>query len=132
MRSNDHKESTSYDRQDAILFDEAGDDSSQEIDIQQYVRIVRKHKWLIVLFTAVITGLATYYAYTATPIYQARAIMLVEEKKANLVSIEELYGVESNKANYYETQFALLKSRALAKKVIDRLNLASHPEFAPD
>ena len=90
---------------DLDLFDDLEQDSGSQIDIQEYVRIVRKHKWAMALFSAVITGLTVYYAYTTTPIYAAKAVLLVEERKANIVSIEELYGIDSNKSDYYLTQF---------------------------
>lgn len=118
-----------YAADDMDMFDGGGSGTESQIDIQDYVRIVRKHKWPIVLFTAVMTALSVFYAQTATPIYRSKAILLIEEQKANLVSIEELYGVDSNNADYYLTQFELLKSRGLAQKVIDNLNLMAHPQF---
>lgn len=114
--------------------DEVSEDSRPaEFDLQHYLRILRKHKWPIMLFTAAITALASYYAFTATPIYNATSTLLIEEQRANVVSIEELYGIDSENADYYETQFQLLRSRALAQRVIERLNLWDNPELAgPD
>ena len=100
------------------------------IDIQHYIRTLRKYKWQIVGLTALITGLAVFYAMTATPIYRATATLLIESKKANIVSIEEIYGFDGANEEYYQTQFELLKSRALAEKVIERLDLANNPDFA--
>lgn len=103
---------------------------SEQLDLQHYLRILRKHKWPIVLFTTAVTALAGYYAFTATPIYSATSTLLIEEQKANVVSIEELYGIDSENADYYETQFQLLRSRALAQRVVERLNLWEYPELA--
>ena len=116
--------------------DYAADDSPgrsirEQLDLQYYLRILRKHKWPISLFTAAITMLAGYYAYTATPIYSATSTLLIEQQKANVVSIEELYGVDSDNTDYYQTQFELLKSRSLAKKVIETMNLWDDPELSP-
>jgi len=104
---------------------------SDQIDVQHYLRILRKHKWLITLFTAVVTAFAAYYAYTATPIYRATSTLLIEQQRANIVSIEELYGVDTENTDYYQTEFELLKSRALAQAVIERLDLWSNPELSP-
>ncbi|MFK7997007.1 MAG: GumC family protein [Granulosicoccus sp.] len=104
---------------------------SEQLDLQHYLRILRKHKWPIVLFTAGITALAGFYAYTATPIYQATSTLLIEQQKANVVSIEELYGVDSDNTDYYQTQFELLKSRSLAEKVVEEMNLWNDPELSP-
>ena len=110
--------------------DDDGGSVSEQLDLQHYLRILRKHKWPIVLFTAAVTGLAAYYAFTATPIYRATSTLLIEEQKANVVSIEELYGIDSENADYYETQFQLLGSRALAQRVVEKLNLWDDPELS--
>jgi len=92
---------------------------SEQIDLQHYLRILRKHKWPITLFTAAVTALAAYYAYTATPIYSATSTLL-----------KELYGVDNQNTDYYQTQFELLKSRSLAERVITKLDLWNHPELS--
>jgi Uncharacterized protein involved in exopolysaccharide biosynthesis len=38
----------------------------------------------------------------------------------------------SGDAAYFRTQIEILKSRALAARVIDKLSLAEHPEFQPE
>ena len=104
----------------------------EQLDLQHYLRILRKQKWPIVLFTAVCTGLAAYYAYTATPIYSATSTLLIEQQKANIVNFEELYDVDSGNTDYYQTQYELLQSRSLAQKVIEKLGLWDHPELNPN
>lgn len=96
---------------------------AEQIDFQHYLRILRKHKWPIAMFTAMVTGLAGYYATTATPIYEATSVLLIENQKSNAVSIESLVGLDGESKTYYQTQYALLKSRRLAERVVDRLQL---------
>lgn len=103
---------------------------SEHIDLQYFLRILKKHKWPITLFTAAVTTLATYYAYTATPIYRATSTLLIEQQKTNIPTIEELYGVNNQNTDYYQTQFELLRSRSLAERVIETLNLWDHPELS--
>lgn len=103
----------------------------EQIDLQFYLRILRKYKWPITLFTALMTVLAAYYAYTATPIYRSTSTLLIESQKANVVSFESFVGAEKENSDYYQTQFELLKSRELAKRVIAKLELADSPLFNP-
>lgn len=124
---------------DAMSPDEFGDDyrgdsdqGGDQIDIQHYIRILKKHKLPIVLFTGLITGLAGYYAYTATPVYKATSTLLIESQANTSISFEELVGVDTENQDYYQTQFELLKSRGLAKRVVDTLNLWEDPELSPD
>ena len=102
---------------------EDGRSMADQIDLQYYLRILRKYKWSIVLFTAAVTGLAGYYAYTATPIYSSTSTLLIEQQNVSVMSVEELYGVDTENADYYQTQFEILKSRSLAIKVIDSLDM---------
>ena len=117
--------STSADEYYGNIVDELGDDGesalSDQIDFQHYLRILRKYKWPIFLFTSLVTGLAIYYAMTATPIYKATSTLLIESQKANIMSIEELVGLDNENKEYYLTQYALLKSRGLAERVVNRL-----------
>ena len=101
-----------------------------QLDLQHYMRILRKYKIPITLFTAAITALAGYYAYTATPIYSATATLLIESQANSPITFEQLVGAETENQEYYSTQYELLQSRGLAKRVVDRLNLWEHPEFS--
>ena len=103
--------------------------SLDQLDLQHYLRILRKYKFPITLFTAAITGLAGYYAYTATPVYSATSTLLIESQANSPITFEQLVGAETENQEYYQTQYELLKSRGLAKRVVDKLNLWEHPEF---
>jgi succinoglycan biosynthesis transport protein ExoP len=111
-------------------FREERESDFEQIDLQHYVRILRKYKLLIVLFSALITCLAAYYAFTATPVYSATSTILIESQSNSPISFEELVGVEVESQDYYQTQYELLRSRGLAKRVVDTLNLWAHPELS--
>ena len=113
------------------LPDEASSSLMETIDLQHYLRTLRKHKWMIMLFSVIITALAAYYAYTATPVYSATSTLLIESQGDNLVQFEELIGLETENQDYYQTQFELLRSRQLAVRVVDHLDLWNHPELSP-
>ena len=108
-----------------------GDSIADQIDLQHYLRVLRKYKWPVTLFTIAVTLLTTYYAYTATPIYSSTSTLLIEEQtNSRMPQLDELIGLETGNKEYYETQFELLKSRALALRVINKLNLWGSPELS--
>ena len=92
--------------------------------------VLRQFRWAIISFVGLIALLAAYYASVAIPIYRASSTILIESQKANVVSIEEFVGVDSEHEDYYLTQFEILKSRQLAERVIDELQLWDHPELS--
>ena len=101
-----------------------------EIDLQSYLRILRKRKWPIALFSALVTALAVYYVATATPIYSATSTLLIEDQGGDPVPIGELIGVDTKGQDYYQTQYELLRSRGLALRVLNKMGLWNHPEFS--
>jgi len=116
-----------------IFFDTSADDSkslSGDVDLLHFVKVLRKHKWAIVLFTAAVTALAGYYAFTSTPVYRSTATLLIEAQGNNPIQFEELVGFDTENQDYYETQFELLRSRGLALRVIEHMDLWDHPELS--
>ena len=101
-----------------------------EIDLRQYIGIVNRHKWGIVSFVMVISLLALLMLYSRQPVFQGKATLLLESESANVVSIEEVYGLASANKEYFQTQYEILASRAIAQRVIDQLNLREHPDFS--
>lgn len=56
-----------------------------EIDLRELFKIIWDKKNFIILFTLAITVLATVYAYSKTPIYEAKALLEIGEYKKNPV-----------------------------------------------
>ena len=54
-----------------------------EIDLRELFRTIMDSKKLIILITSVITILAVIYAYTATPLYEAKALIEIGNYKVN-------------------------------------------------
>ena len=97
-----------------------------------WVAIINK-KWWIFFFTAFMTAIAVFYTQVATPVYAANAMLLLESQKANIMSIEDLVSSEQDSLDYYGTQYAILKSRALAERVLRQIEVQeniSESQFA--
>ena len=105
-------------------------DDDDEIDLRQLWQVVYRAKWGIVGLVAVVALLALVVVSAMTPIYSATATLLIEAEEANVVSIQEVYGIDSSKREYYETQFKILDSRKLAERVFRELSIQNHPEYA--
>lgn len=99
------------------------------VDLHQYWLTIMRRKWGILGFAFVATLLAALVVFSLEPVYRATATLLIESKQAKVVSIEEVYGLDSSNNEYYLTQFEILKSRKLAEKVIQKYGLVEHPEF---
>lgn len=107
------------------------DVDDDEIDLLKLWQTIWYRKWGIISLVLVVTMVAILAVLAVTPIYRAAATLMIEQKGAKVVSIEQVYGLEGAGSEYLQTQFELLKSRALAERVVRQLNLTTHPEFDP-
>ena len=115
-----------------MLVDEYDDEDV--IDIRHYYDVINKDKWGIIGLAFVVTLLSVLVVLNLTPIYRATATLLIENQSGKLVSIDELYGLDTGNRNYYQTQVSILESRQLAASVIGSSNMdfTSYPEFNPN
>lgn len=103
--------------------------SEEVIDLRQYIKVINKYKWRIILLALTVASLAAVVSLNITPTYRATATLLIEADQAKAVSFEEIYGLDSNRKEYYLTQFEILKSRKIAQAVVQKLNLKDHKDF---
>lgn len=107
----------------------AGDAEAHLLD---YVRVLYKRRWLATTVLLVVVLGAAVYAFTATPLYQARVQILIEKENTNVVSFKEAFEQNQIADDYYQTQYKILQSRALARRTIDALQLWQDPLLRPD
>lgn len=103
----------------------------EQIDLRDYLRVIRKRRWTIATVFFVILFTVAIYSFTATPVYEASTRLIIEKENPNVVSIEEVMAVDSSGTDYYQTQYKIIESRAVAREVIKRLDLGESHEFSP-
>ena len=101
------------------------------IDLAHYWHVVRRQLKKIIALSVVATIIAVLVVLSLTPKYSATTTLLIESEEARILSIEEVYGMSGNSSEYLLTQFEILKSRALAERVVKELNLVDVPEYNP-
>ena len=106
------------------------DEQEQAIDLKAYWYIVKRHLWSILGLATMAALLATLMVYDIPPVYSSTASLMIESQQSKVLMMGDVYDVQSLNDQYFETQYEILKSRDLAQKVIDKLKLAQHPEFA--
>jgi succinoglycan biosynthesis transport protein ExoP len=103
----------------------------QTLDIVEYWRAISKRRWSILGLTLLVAILSALIASSIRPTYRGMATLLIEQGKAKVVSIEEIYSQGIIQREYYQTQVEILKSEELARKVVARLKLTTHPDYDP-
>ena len=98
--------------------------------VMPYVRAVYKHRWVALTAFAVVFLSSAVQTFTTAPTFEARVQLLVESVTPNIVSFKEVVQQENYNYDFYPTQYAILKSRALARRTMDALNLWEPPGSA--
>ncbi len=105
---------------------------AQLIDfLAAYWKIVGKFKWKIVSFAIANALVVAIFVAGLSPTYRATASVLIKAEQEKAVSIEDVYTLDTSRKEYFLTHFEILKSRAIASAVIQKISLDQHPEFAP-
>lgn len=104
--------------------------STELIDIPELVRTIGRYKWGIIGITLLAGAIAALVAFSVRPTYRGTVTLLIELRPQRVVQVQEVYDPGTGLSEYYWTQSLVLKSRELAARAVDRLQLVDHPEFA--
>lgn len=114
-------------RQQALSLDVRSSDSadSDEIDLLSYWRILVKRRWTVLGAAGIVLVTALVGTLLMTPIYRATSSLQIDRDTIQVVEVEGLSQVEgAGDRDFYQTQYELLQSRALAERVASQLGLA--------
>ncbi|MBW2737617.1 MAG: polysaccharide biosynthesis tyrosine autokinase [Deltaproteobacteria bacterium] len=102
---------------------------TDQINLRDYWRIILKHRKPIITFFLVVVTTVAIYSLTMIPVYRSTTQILIERANPNILSVQEMFVIDPSGQDFYQTQYKILESRALAREVIKRLKLVEHPEF---
>ncbi|HPQ94696.1 MAG: polysaccharide biosynthesis tyrosine autokinase [Thiothrix sp.] len=101
------------------------DDDDDEIDLKELWQIIVRRKWLILTIALLVFTITTLATLMMTPIYRASATLQINPDVSQILEYDvSAQGAQASIGkDYYQTQYELLKSRLLAGRVIEELNL---------
>lgn len=99
------------------------------MDFAHYYRLMMRNLWKIILFSLFVGGFSVFYALSLPPVYFAKTTLLIDSQRANVLSFQDVYQVDTRDRTYLRTQLEIFKSRAIASRVVDRMNLVDNPFF---
>src|SRR4030042_911084 len=103
----------------------------KEVELRDYWKVIRKRKWTIISFTFIVLIATGVIAFTMSPIYRATATIQSNKENPQVVDFKEIFSINTMEMDYHQTQYRILESRTLARRVIHSLKLSEHPEFLP-
>jgi len=108
------------------------DQSEDEIDLSELIGTLIEAKWLISIIAGLFLVAGVFYALVATPIYQADAVLQIEEKSGGMPGLGDLSDMLATDA-LAATEIEIIKSRNIIGKAVDKLNLTinAQPDYLP-
>jgi len=99
-------------------------------DLLSYWRVIRKRRWTLMSILVVLLVVVLVGTLKQKPVYRAKALLEIEREGPNILTVQELFQIESASDVYLETQYRILESESLARRVVDQLRLDQLGEFS--
>ncbi|MEA3275986.1 MAG: polysaccharide biosynthesis tyrosine autokinase [Pseudomonadota bacterium] len=108
-------------------------DDEDVIDLREYWNVLMRRKWTLITVLAVSMVVALLVSFLSTPIYRSTLLLQIEREEGKVLEYQSLTPEETvNAKDFYQTQYELLQSRSLARRVIDQLGLQTSNSFSQE
>ena len=105
------------------------DEADKVPDLLEYGRVIKKRRATILTIAFVVFTIGLFATLKEKPVYRARVLVEIQKENPDIPTLQELFQVESISDTYLETQYRILKSENLARRVIADLKLDRLTEF---
>jgi capsular exopolysaccharide synthesis family protein len=102
----------------------AATEDDDAIHFRDVWRVIVKRKWVVISAFFIVLVTALVATMMATPIFRAAITLKIDREAAKVVEFKSVTPDEPSwDMDFYRTQYELLKSRTLAERVVEQLNL---------
>ena len=98
-------------------------DDDDFIDLREVWNLLWRRRWTIFIVAGVVLVATIIYTAMMTPIFRASTVLQIERDVGKVMEYAGVTTEERGTNDFYQTQYELLQSRTLARRVIDRLGL---------
>jgi len=103
----------------------------KEVHLSDYWKVIWKRRWTVIALFLIVLITTAVATFTMKPIYRGTISVQINKENPQIMDFKEMFSVNMWDLDYYQTQYKILESRTLAKRVIQTLKLSEHPEFQP-
>ena len=99
----------------------------REIHLRDYLKIIVKRRQTVYTFFGVVFAMTLLLTFSATPVYIATTKVLIEKSEPGNIGPMNTYYAQYD-PDFYETQYQLIKSSSVARKVVKMQSLDKNYE----
>jgi capsular exopolysaccharide synthesis family protein len=111
-------------------------EQGDELDLRAYWRVVVRRRWTILSVFAAVVVLTLLFTLRQTKVYAATATLVIDLNAPRVLDKESVQDVVDTgtggywySKEYYETQYKVITSRAVAQRVVEKLGLKANDRF---
>ncbi|HUL96890.1 MAG TPA: polysaccharide biosynthesis tyrosine autokinase [Usitatibacter sp.] len=103
-------------------------------NLRDLLRIFLKRKWTILTIFILFSAISVVRTYLSAPVYRASTTIQIERFVPQVFEYKEVapIDVSDDYADFYQTNYELLKSRTLAERAVEELGLRKGVPAEPD
>ena len=98
-------------------------EQGEERQLMDYLQILITRKWTIITFFIVVVATVLMGTFLTTPIYRASVTLKIDDENSSLILFQNTMIARQAPEEFLQTQYKILKSRNLAKRVIYALGV---------
>jgi len=109
---------------------------SRQPHLKDYLRIIVARRWLLASTSVIVVLSVVVWVLVQTPVYRARARLLIEPSKVNLTEFKQVYdptmtqaGGQLSRREFYETQYRLIVADSVLQKTFQKFSFAKEAGF---
>src|SRR6059058_3557597 len=106
--------------QHELLAGSAGEGGHHTPGLLEFWRVIRKRQATILTVAAIVFVATLLATLKQKPFYRALALVEIQKENPDIPSLQELLQVENMSDTYLETQYRILRSDNLARRVISQ------------
>ncbi|RMG20087.1 MAG: polysaccharide biosynthesis tyrosine autokinase [Deltaproteobacteria bacterium] len=113
---------------------EATHESEPEIDLRAYYEVLRKRIWSILAVFALFVAATAVWTLRQPRIYKATTSVVIDPRAPNVLKgvsdvVEIGAGTYWHTQEFYNTEYKVIQSLEIARRVVERLGLDRDPDF---
>ncbi len=97
--------------------------NEQQLSLNDYLRILYRGRWIILISFLVVFLFTLYYTMTATPVYESTTSVIIDRNGAMERTFYDMGGFGGQNTTI-ANQLEIIKSRSLSERVVKRLDLS--------
>lgn len=97
--------------------------------LRDYIEIISRRRWPALALFVSIVSVVSIISLLGTKEYTATTQVLIEQSSSRALSFQDVLAIDSSQQDFYQTQYKIIASRAIAEAVIRKLVLWRLDEF---